>query len=716
MSKKYSKILHTIEYILYAIIIGIVVSGQFSDIFSGNNGLAYGMIIIAVILLLTGIAASFMWGNFLDHPRTILLYSIFISFAISTSSLLVTIDDVNYSPFIMLLSFLTIIYSSRGVLTNWLISISVFIANIISSQVVQNDGDYLSTPGAIMVLIAATSVFVASLSKRRALDKEAQHRLTEEVVKSRVSNSSDTGAIKTLTPMSISGDPATQTTTFAIGSEELNSTEKELEGIVFFIEQIFKSHTTLAFIYDANREVFILSSAKSKSMQIANSIEIPKGSGVVGEIAVSLQAFTSGNLTLYTKDLGYYKGNEAVASLLAVPILSNEKELLGALVIDSQDKLAYRDNHRDILGKFAKTAAELIINIRMRKAQEINAARSAMLFDSAQIFAQSDDNLEIISQLISFIKKSNEISRVTAVAFDPETSQSKIINVDSATNEIVAGYTFTSTDSSFIGRAVKTQQYQYSPDFQQSRSEMPLFIAGENLNNQIRSVLVIPFAKTGANYKIVITIESYKPSFFNHEFRNHISIIVNSGAMAYEKAVLYKQMQQLATTDGLTKLCNHRTFQEQLHDHILHSHRYERPLSVLLMDIDHFKNFNDTYGHQIGDEVLRVLANALRASVRTSDIPARYGGEEFVVVLPETDVENAFMMAERIRTTIEKAVIPTQHGDLKVTVSVGAATLNVHATTQEQLINCADAAMYASKKTGRNRSTLYEEGMENEIA
>ncbi len=133
------------------------------------------------------------------------------------------------------------------------------------------------------------------------------------------------------------------------------------------------------------------------------------------------------------------------------------------------------------------------------------------------------------------------------------------------------------------------------------------------------------------------------------------------------------------------------------------------------MDIDRFKNFNDTYGHQIGDLVLKHIAAALTQSVRSTDLAARYGGEEFVVVLPETDEENSLRMAERIRATIEATKIPTERGVLTVTVSIGSATRGEDSMTQEQLIQSADAAMYQSKKNGRNKVTAYLPGMEDEI-
>jgi two-component system, cell cycle response regulator len=161
----------------------------------------------------------------------------------------------------------------------------------------------------------------------------------------------------------------------------------------------------------------------------------------------------------------------------------------------------------------------------------------------------------------------------------------------------------------------------------------------------------------------------------------------------------------------LTGLNNHRHFQEQLAQEMERSKRYRRPLALLLMDIDHFKNFNDTYGHPVGDLVLKEISSCIQRSVRCNDIPARYGGEEFVVIIPETDEKGAQITAERIRSTIEQHTIISLDRQLKVTVSIGCSAFPENAPSQQVLIDTADKALYAAKKDGRNRVMLYKKGM-----
>ncbi|MDD2921391.1 MAG: GGDEF domain-containing protein, partial [Anaerolineales bacterium] len=138
------------------------------------------------------------------------------------------------------------------------------------------------------------------------------------------------------------------------------------------------------------------------------------------------------------------------------------------------------------------------------------------------------------------------------------------------------------------------------------------------------------------------------------------------------------------------------------------------PLSVILFDLDHFKKVNDTYGHAVGDAVLRRVVQVARAELRSSDVIGRYGGEEFVVIMPMTSAQQAYQLAERIRAAVESLRVPTQKGDVAVTVSLGIAELlrlpympNGEAESLDDLVRRADEAMYAAKNSGRNRIIVF---------
>lgn len=164
-------------------------------------------------------------------------------------------------------------------------------------------------------------------------------------------------------------------------------------------------------------------------------------------------------------------------------------------------------------------------------------------------------------------------------------------------------------------------------------------------------------------------------------------------------------LEALASRDGLTNLTNHRAFQERLEAAFQQARRYNEPLSLVFLDVDHFKDYNDAHGHPAGDEALKTVAQLLQQQARAMDVVARYGGEEFAIVLPHTDSDGAASLGERFRAAIETATAWSNSAGstTQMTISVGVATLTPDMTRRSDLIAAADRALYDAKKGGRNR-------------
>jgi diguanylate cyclase (GGDEF)-like protein len=167
-------------------------------------------------------------------------------------------------------------------------------------------------------------------------------------------------------------------------------------------------------------------------------------------------------------------------------------------------------------------------------------------------------------------------------------------------------------------------------------------------------------------------------------------------------------LEQLATRDGLTGLANRRCFDETLHAEWARALRQRQPLSLLMVDVDNFKAFNDANGHLGGDECLKRIATAVASEMRANDLVARYGGEEFAVILPNQSLKGAASVAERIRTRVEQLQVPNRLAPAqRVTVSIGAATAIASPdNSASELVAIADAALYRAKHMGRNRISL----------
>jgi len=164
-----------------------------------------------------------------------------------------------------------------------------------------------------------------------------------------------------------------------------------------------------------------------------------------------------------------------------------------------------------------------------------------------------------------------------------------------------------------------------------------------------------------------------------------------------------KLLEEQACHDPLTNLFNRRAFETRLRDEIERSSRYQHPISVAMIDVDHFKHLNDMEGHVHGDEALKKVAQIINRKIRRTDCVARYGGEEFVLMMPETSLEKARDICERLRNSIERAIFQGKKGEAFLTISIGVAAFPNHAEDLRELIDHADQALYEAKENGRNR-------------
>ncbi len=218
--------------------------------------------------------------------------------------------------------------------------------------------------------------------------------------------------------------------------------------------------------------------------------------------------------------------------------------------------------------------------------------------------------------------------------------------------------------------------------------------------------LIVPMKFKG-NINGLLLLKEKEKEFgetYTENEKQYLDIIAGFASVAIENAKLY----EMATLDRKTKLYNHGYFQNRLIEEIERAEKYKTDLTLMIMDLDHFKKINDTYGHMKGDEVLIKVAETIKKQVREFDIPARFGGEEFTVILPETTPENGVNVAERLRLAIKNLNFESDKGDFKVTVSIGLSNY-IHSSnmTEDMLIEQADKALYYAKEHGRNQVILY---------
>jgi len=227
-------------------------------------------------------------------------------------------------------------------------------------------------------------------------------------------------------------------------------------------------------------------------------------------------------------------------------------------------------------------------------------------------------------------------------------------------------------------------------------------LKGVPLPPMVRGLMGLPLLIQDQAIGWVVVLDLGAGGLEARDFSN-LRILCSQIAIGVEKASLYDRLQRLSTTDGLTGLTVHRSFQARLEEEVKRAERYKEPLCMVMLDIDHFKRFNDVYGHLAGDAVLKAVAGAMKLDLASSELAARYGGEEFALVLPRQSKAAAMARAEALRQAVADLRVPIEAEVLSVTASLGVACYPDDAMTKKGLLEAADQALYLSKKNGRDQ-------------
>lgn len=319
--------------------------------------------------------------------------------------------------------------------------------------------------------------------------------------------------------------------------------------------------------------------------------------------------------------------------------------------------------------------------------------RLSMATHLEEIFSETMEHisrsLKIDDFCIMLLDKSNQILTVSASHSDTD-----LKNFSLSVGEGITGRV------PILGEKVLIQDVSKDPDF--------LFYRGKKRN--IGSFLSIPLKRS--DNSIIGTLNVHKPEVngFLEKDVDLFDEVAQQIAVAIDKALSFRSIKELSMRDELTGLYNRRYFFENFEKEMERARRYKRVVSIIILDIDHFKNFNDKNGHLMGDEALRKVAATLEENVRKADILARYGGEEFIVLLSELDKSQSEMVAEKLRTAIEEMEVQGEENQPggKLTVTLGVASYPGDTEYATELIDSADKALYSGKTKGRNIVVAYK--------
>jgi diguanylate cyclase (GGDEF)-like protein len=253
------------------------------------------------------------------------------------------------------------------------------------------------------------------------------------------------------------------------------------------------------------------------------------------------------------------------------------------------------------------------------------------------------------------------------------------------------------------GRVISTGTSIYIEDTLSNGGYTDLVHFGDP--DHVRSILAVPMRLRG-KVTGMLSAQSYQPHQYSRSDRETLEMLASYAAIALDNDKLFNHIQHLAITDDVTRLYNRRYLFEMGQREFHRARRFDRPLSVIMLDIDHFKRVNDNYGHAVGDQALQQIAKVMTEHLRQVDILGRYGGEEFTIVLPETGRAQAHILAERLRRDISENFKNNSNGLNSLTVSLGVSELTEDLTSFNSLVQRADAALYDAKHAGRDTVML----------
>jgi diguanylate cyclase (GGDEF)-like protein len=449
------------------------------------------------------------------------------------------------------------------------------------------------------------------------------------------------------------------------------------------------------------------------------------GEGPIGRVAEENISVLDNNYSQSSKKLSFLNN---AAHLLAVPITFSD-ETLGVLLAAEQRKSELiTTSEKELLLMYAQQIAITFKNVLLYQEQAKIAhemeeknklmeeqsdlvlrrtAQMVVLNEVSQKVNSSLDLKEVIGLLARHAAESIGLDRCVVWLFDDMKVNLEAIAACGISNKALAAMKFQLSD---IRDTIffKTLS-ELSPNQIQSGEDAEMFSEVLEGHMIINTMLVVPMVLKEEAIGILAVDDTRESHEFLDDEITLISAIANHTVMAIENARLYQKVHEQAITDGLTGVYNHRFFQIRFSDEYSNSKRYGNDLSLIILDIDHFKHYNDTYGHVAGDLALKEIANLTQASVRENDVVARYGGEEFAIILPMTNVEGAKVVAERIRAAVLECRFL---GDLNVpqvsiTVSMGVSSYTKEVDSREKLFRQADGALYYAKDHGRNKTSVY---------
>ena len=478
------------------------------------------------------------------------------------------------------------------------------------------------------------------------------------------------------------------------------SSLEQVHDALYHVLDLLKStlnlHTCVLLMTDENGRLQIVELA-TDSDDVAEG-PFAAGEGAVGAVASRGLVTRLENLKLGYKGLCYYRDGAIVKSFLGVPV-EDGGQVRGALCADRVVSDAFTSKDEAVLSNAVAQVLRAIENERVFVQLEKSKREQTYLHNASTALGAALTEDQVMDAALSSAGDIAPYDFAAITLYNPETRKHTIRKAVGEGAERLAKLTFRD-NTSLTAMAVKNRHYlPYRGEF--DPKQQVVYTKRAKLSG-MRSLLILPLI-VREDAVGTLALAAQRPDAWGAAVRPTLSVLTNQLAVAMSNAAAVQRLEELATTDGLTGCLNKRAFMVELDRRLTSAARFGRRLSLLVTDLDHFKSVNDTYGHDVGDVVIKELGAILTREKRDTDAVARFGGEEFCVLCEETDTEGAMILAERIREVVAETVFQTDLGKLSVKCSIGVATFPGDADTPEKLFKITDQALYAAKRSGRNK-------------
>ena len=479
----------------------------------------------------------------------------------------------------------------------------------------------------------------------------------------------------------------------AIGVEATNEDELIQDAIRIMDSALHPDYFDIGLVDEKAGVIRLYRSSRTWNQ---GDISIPINQGITGLVVAMGKPMRVPDVHL---EPAYVAVSSEVKSELCVPLKIGQ-HVLGVVNIESKQLSNFNETNERLIMTFAEQLVIAIQKVRLFQAEQRHAHEAEILREAGAIVAATLSQEETIERILEQLKR--------VIPYDSASVQllgdgyMEIVGVHGwADPKGVLGVRFP-----VPGDNPNTVIVQGRKPYVMGNAPSVYKAFGEGPHSHILSFLGAPLI-VGKTVIGMLAVDNTQPDFFDERHVRLVTAFADQVALAINNARLFSEVQKLAHTDGLTGLNNRYYFMELSQHEFMRARRYNQPLAAIMIDIDHFKQVNDTYGHAAGDEVLRTVAWRCKKAVRQIDILGRYGGEEFTTLVLNADLQGVLIVAERLRRCIAETPIDSSQGLIQITISLGVGILDQDCKNLDDLLHRADQALYAAKQAGRNQVSIW---------